>query len=122
MATIDLDYTLYHPLDQKYQSLYPPRPKDEAGGKEGAEDRGGIGPSKRIRASKPKLWDVVAQCRESGQLEALRDGRLRNGTTAKVDEEQGGSRSSYAKEKKIKAVREVEGDEEGGSAEGFFEE
>lgn len=130
IAAIDLDYTLYYPLDQKYQSLYPLQPpKGETGGKPGDEDRGEIELSKRSRASKPKLWDVVAQCRETGRLEALRDGRLGDGSM-KVDEEQVESGSSYNKVKKKKrkdTLREVEeeGSEEGsekGSDGGFFEE
>ena len=64
MAAIDLDYTLYHPLDQKYQSLYPPQPpQGETGGKATDEGHGEIGQSERSRESKPKLWEVVAQCR-----------------------------------------------------------
>lgn len=75
----------------------------------------------RSRASKPKLWDVVAQCRETGQLEALRDGRLKDGIPKAVEQEVE-SRSSYTKvKKKKKAVREERGEGYGGeNEEGFF--
>lgn len=125
IAAIDLDYTLYHPLEEKYQSLYPLQPpKGKTGSNEADEDGGGTGQPKRSRASKPKMWDVVAQCRETGQLEALRDGRLGNGVT-KPDEEEVGSRSSDTNVKKEKkALRKVkEGGESGEESEGgFFEE
>ena len=131
VAAVDLDYTLYHPLDQKYQSLYPQRPhQGETGGKPGdEEDRGGIEQSKHTRASRPKMWDVVAQCRGSGRLEALRDGRLGDGSMDAGDEVVG-SRHSDAKVKKKKkkdALQEMQGEESEGdegeeSEGGFFDE
>lgn len=125
IAAIDLDYTLYHPLDQKYQSLYPQRPpRGETDEKSGdKEERGGIESLTNTRASKPQMWDVVARCRESGQLEALRDGRLGDGSAKVGEEEEGGAGSSNAKvgkekKRKKKALREVEGEIPEGEGEG----
>lgn len=113
---------MYHPLDVKYQSLYPPPPKEEPAGKGGDADRGRKVHSKRNRALKPKLWDVVAQCRESGQLEALRDGKLRKSTTKAV-EESIGSESARAKVQRKKASHQMEEEELGEESDGgFFEE
>lgn len=75
------------------------------------------------------MWDVVAQCRASGRLEALRDGRMGDGSMD-VGDEVVGSRHSDAKVKKKrkkKAVQEVEGEKEEGeegeeSEGGFFDE
>lgn len=114
---------MYHPLDVKYHSLYPPPPKKEPGGKEGDADRGQKEHLRWDRALKPKLWDVVAQCRETGQLEALRDGKLTKGTTKTGEEEPTGSESAHVKVKRKKASHQREevklGEESDG---GFFEE
>lgn len=130
IAATDLDYTLYHPLDQKYQSLYPLQAstKGETDGKPGHEkDRGGIEQSTNAQASKPKMWDVVAQCRETGQLEALRDGRLGDGGVKMGEEDVGAGSSNVKVEKKEKkALREVEEEKSEGDQEesdgGFFDE
>lgn len=63
---------MYHPLDEKYHSLYPPKAGD------GAEDDGMIS-TERIKggkASRPAIRAVVEQCMRAGTLIALRDGKL----------------------------------------------
>lgn len=71
-AEVDLNYTMYHPLDEKYRSLYPPKVGDAA------EDDGRMS-TERIKggkASRPVIWTVVEQCMSAGTLIALRDGKL----------------------------------------------
>lgn len=71
-AEVDLNYTMYHPLDEKYHSLYPPKAGDAA------QDDGMI-KTERIKggiASRPAAWAVVEQCMRAGTLIALRDGKL----------------------------------------------
>lgn len=71
-AEVDLNYTMYHPLDEKYHSLYPPKAEDAA------QDDDMI-TTERIKggkASRPAVWAVVEQCMRAGTLIALRDGTL----------------------------------------------
>lgn len=71
-AEVDLNYTMYHPLDEKYHSLYPPKAWDAA-----QDD--GIITAERVKggeASRPAVWAVVEQCMRAGTLTALRDGKL----------------------------------------------
>lgn len=63
---------MYHPLDEKYHSLYPPKAGDAA-----QDD--GIITTERVNggeASRPAVWAVVEQCMRAGTLIALRDGKL----------------------------------------------
>lgn len=71
-AEVDLNYAMYHPLDEKYHSLYPPKAGDAA------QDDGMI-TTERLKggeASRPAVWAVVEQCMRAGTLIALRDGKL----------------------------------------------
>lgn len=71
-AEVDLNYTIYHPLDEKYHSLYPPKVGDAA------EVDGRIS-TERLKvgkASRPAMWAVVEQCMRAGTLISLRDGNL----------------------------------------------
>lgn len=68
-AVIDVNYTIYHPLTEKYQSLFP-RQEDAGGGETAA---------RKLVTEKPAMWKVVEQCTADGTLEALRDGKLATG-------------------------------------------
>lgn len=71
-AEVDLNYAMYHPLDEKYQSLYPPEQRHT--NKEEVEfDQK---KPREERASRPTLWNKVEQCMVEGTLMALRDGKL----------------------------------------------
>ena len=65
-AKIDVHYTIYHPLTEKYQSLFP-RQGDTGGEKP---------PARKLVMEKPAMWKVVERCTAEGTLEALRDGKL----------------------------------------------
>jgi len=70
-AEVDLSYTVYYPLEVKYQSLYP-RTADQGPLNE-AEELGGRGESK-VGGEKPPMWFIVERSMAEGTLEALRDG------------------------------------------------
>ena len=70
-AEVDVNYTIYHPLDEKYHSLYP-RNEPPIAGEEHSDNRG----PKQNGTPKPKIWAVVETCMEEGTLEALRNGKL----------------------------------------------
>lgn len=112
---------MYHPLEEKYHSLYPPKAGDAA------EDDGMLSTERKKgeKASRPAVWAVVEQCMRAGTLIALRDGKLgrrlpeakasgpitRNrGEKQKLEGEEAGSRRDY-----------VVKDEEKESDGGFFE-
>lgn len=119
-AEIDVNYTIYHPLTEKYQSLFP---RQEDAGVEGTAAR-------KLVTKKPAMWQVVQQCTAEGTLEALRDGKWATSTPvgkrkpsapeklgSKHDNKNGpaaaGSQSSKT------TARQAQDDESDG---GFFEE
>lgn len=69
VAEIDVNYAIYHPLTEKYRSLFPP--VDTADGHT----------VRRLVAERPDMWKSVEQCTADGSLEALRNGRLTTKST-----------------------------------------
>ena len=65
-AEIDVNYTIYHPLTEKYQSLFP-RQEDAGDGDTAV---------RKMVTEKPAVWKIVEQCTAEGTLEALKDGKL----------------------------------------------
>lgn len=61
----DLNYTLYYPLNQKYEAIYPRKENSKSDVTENGEP-----------VLKPAMWKVVEKCMEDGTLDALRDGTL----------------------------------------------
>ena len=116
-AKIDVYYTMYHPLTEKYQSLFPRR-----------GTTGGEGPAARkLVAERPALWKVVEQCTADGTLEALRDGKLatripvgKRKTTLEKLRSKGESKNGRDESELSKSAVPQEQDE--GSDGGFFEE
>lgn len=116
-ATIDMNYTIYHPLTEKYQSLFPRQ--GSAGGKET--------PARKLVTEKPAMWKVVERCTADGTLEALRDGKLATSIQAgkkknvpEIPRAKRGSESGHAGSKSVKSAARREQDED--SDGGFFEE
>ena len=70
---MDLNYTLYFPLYEKYQSLYP---RTAEQGPESEKEIGGRG-ERKLGGQRPPLWGVVEEAMADGTLDELRDGRLR---------------------------------------------
>ena len=117
-AKTDVNYTIYYPLTEKYQSLFP-----RQGGSSGGETT----PARKLVTEKPAMWDVVERCTADGTLDALRDGKLVTGMVAgkrkrhpakarskrQSKNDRAGSRASKG------AVAQEQHDESDG---GFFEE
>ena len=74
-AEVDLNYTMYYPLTQKYQSLYP---RVDGQASEGATDHKAIRSREQGKASRQDnpMWGLVEQSMSDGTLEELRDGKL----------------------------------------------
>ncbi|KAJ5601967.1 rRNA-processing protein EFG1 [Penicillium lagena] len=72
-ARVNLNYTIYYPLTEKYISLYP-KSKDQKSSETPAESDPENEPASK--SAKPALWSVVAKCMDEGILDQLRDGKL----------------------------------------------
>jgi rRNA-processing protein Efg1 len=131
-AKVDLNYTLYAPLDQKYISLYPSNSNGEntRGKKDNAKVEQGQDASTKDDAAgifrndsgqKPPLWYEVEKAMETDTLEALRDGKI---LKADKDEAQSLTFRSMAEPARGKRVPGIESDSAGedeGSEDDFFE-
>lgn len=118
VAQVDVKYTMYYPLTEKYVSLFP---KDEDSG----SGKGGAG------AGKPPVWAFVERCMVSGTLDMLRDGKLgvkpdgsvktREDSAPETDRKVGDK--SKDKDKDAGKSKTLAGDEADGESDGgFFEE
>ncbi|KAL9039910.1 MAG: hypothetical protein Q9214_004688 [Letrouitia sp. 1 TL-2023] len=67
VATVDLNYTLFYPLNEKYVGLFPRNENN-------VTDPGNSGNTHQH--PKPAMWKIVENCMFSGQLEALREGSM----------------------------------------------
>jgi len=72
---VNLNYTIYYPLTEKYLSIYP-----KSNGKPEAAESGSEAESSKMETktndAKPPLWAVVAKCMEEKTLDLLREGKL----------------------------------------------
>lgn len=76
IAEVDLNYTQYCPLDQKYEGIYPRTVNCNGIPTREAEEHGNDGDTEKILASRPAMWHVVETCMRNGTLEALRNGKM----------------------------------------------
>ena len=127
---MDLNYTLYCPLNEKYTSLY--KRTDGTGSADITMSDSTPGTyESTAETEKPPMWKVVEKCMDDGTLEALREGKLvgplaRDGieglspANARKSKAQSKPKSNNERTKKARqAAKEVEDAE---SDEGFFEE
>ncbi|PLN76357.1 hypothetical protein BDW42DRAFT_178910 [Aspergillus taichungensis] len=89
IAQVNLNYTIYYPLAEKYIALYATQQKKKKTG-ESADD----GDSKTVykpvhatAAEKPAMWRVVERCMKEGTLDRLREGKLGEDSSAKGEKE-----------------------------------
>ncbi|KAF5014751.1 hypothetical protein F66182_14156 [Fusarium sp. NRRL 66182] len=98
-AQIDVNYTIYYPLTEKYLSLYPQEKKrevidghnqkvatsDDGGEESGDEEMQASGDDKfaEKEGEKPPMWDVIKKCMANQTLDKLRDGKLNIGVDGK---------------------------------------
>ena len=73
-AEVDLNYTMYYPLAEKYQSLYP-RAELQGPPDEGKTSRIGGRAKRKVGGEKPPLWPLIERAMTESTLEALRDGK-----------------------------------------------
>lgn len=74
-ARVNLNYTIYCPLPEKYISLYP---KSNAKSSDGdvSETKSDLESKSQTESTKPPLWSVVEKCMKEGTLDDLREGKL----------------------------------------------
>ncbi|KAJ5327068.1 hypothetical protein MYU51_008313 [Penicillium brevicompactum] len=72
---VNLNYTIYYPLTEKYLSIYP-----KSNGKAEKAGSGSEGEASKketeAKQAKPPLWAVVVKCMEDETLDLLREGKL----------------------------------------------
>ena len=74
-ADVDLNYTLYCPLAEKYTSLY--KSTDDAGNSSTTLSNDSmISQGSESLVHRPPMWSIVEACMAEGTLWALRDGKL----------------------------------------------
>lgn len=86
---VDLNYTIYAPLGEKYISLFPPTGKEKISGMSGMsksflkpEEEAEVRTLKddnvvrNATGERPPMWFRVEECMQNGTLEQLRDGKL----------------------------------------------
>ncbi|KAI9041196.1 Efg1 domain-containing protein [Aspergillus affinis] len=81
IARVNLNYTIYYPLTEKYIALYAKvkKEKESSSKDDAAEDSADDAGFKAIHATvadKPALWHTVEKCMKDGTLDLLRDGKL----------------------------------------------
>lgn len=90
-AKVDLNYTLYHPLDMAYSALWPTKGKKDGDGVEQEVKKQGD----------PDMWLLVEKCMEEGKLDQLRNGKLLKSAPAmRNDDDSMGQDSRSAKKAK----------------------
>ena len=126
-AEVDVNYALYHPLDEKYQSLYPRNNDDGAK----IEDTFGNRSARKAGTTRPAIWKVVEDCMTGGTLEALRDGKLRSLLDERLQQNMSSKARLMEPSKKtgnqngkvVSPVRKISPAEQDGDSDGgFFEE
>ena len=129
-AQVDLNYTLYCPLGEKYTSLY--KRKDAQGNHDATmADDSTISQGSQSGAQQPAMWALVEQCMADNTLEALREGKLKGTLRSNLPQrspaanahnsrsgQKGKSRKDVTKHSEA-AQLEAQGND---SDEGFFEE
>lgn len=69
IAEVDLAYTQYSPLYQKYEALFPQR-------KEAQENNNEDTSNEQQPPPRPAMWTIVEKCMKNGTLDDLRNGTL----------------------------------------------
>ncbi|KAJ6131426.1 hypothetical protein N7523_001886 [Penicillium sp. IBT 18751x] len=81
-ARVNVNYTIYYPLTEKYIALYP---KSKSSGKDGAESESDADSEQKTHGddAKPPMWAIVEKCMEEDTLAELREGKLNIGPDGK---------------------------------------
>ncbi|EPS30285.1 hypothetical protein PDE_05236 [Penicillium oxalicum 114-2] len=80
IARVNLNYTIYYPLTEKYLSLYPKSHESSAEGDHKPDSGTDSKDSSKIpEGQRPPMWAIVEKCMEEGKLDELREGKLNIG-------------------------------------------
>ncbi|KAK4224159.1 hypothetical protein QBC38DRAFT_26484 [Podospora fimiseda] len=109
-AQVDIDYCIYYPFLEPYQSLYA---KPAAGEKDDETEETKDAAAKYLNVERPPMWALIEKTREEGKEALL---ALQN-RQPEGDESASGKKKS--KSGKVKGKRDANGDDSDG---GFFEE
>lgn len=129
-AQVDLNYTLYYPLNEKYTGLYKGTSATDSPNTTMPDPTLGTYES-TSETVKPSMWGIVEKCMEDGTLEALREGKLSNqsirdeikGSTPNDARKSKTKPRKRPKNKRPKKIRQtVQEAKDAESDEGFFEE
>lgn len=91
-AQINVNYTVYYPLSEKYISLYPQDKKKNASsttedgtdsGNDSNDEHAQKSGARKSDEKKPPLWPIVEKCTANGTLDKLRNGKLNIGFDGK---------------------------------------
>jgi hypothetical protein len=135
IAQINVNYTIYYPLSEKYISLYPQDKKKKTSATSDDEDEDGSDSDELLPKSgvskneKPPLWAIVEKCTANGTLDKLRNGKLNVGfdgkpKSAAAEKRSDGlpSSSQTTREKAAsKKAQKYENEDDDDSDGGFFE-
>lgn len=121
-AEVDLNYTRYCPLAEKYVGIFPRQ--------ETSKTEGTTKTSAPWQKTKPAMWTVVENCMANGTLQALRDGKLQTSVAMPLRPRKAAAKTIHGQadkpEPKIKATTHsgslVIENQEGDSDGGFFED
>jgi hypothetical protein len=110
-ARVNLNYTIYYPLTEKYLSLYPKSHSNSSGE---ADEKSGSGAeskeqNKTPEVSRPPMWSIIEKCMEEGTLDDLREGKLKigpDGQHTSAPAKKPTARESERKSKKDKTHKE----------------
>lgn len=120
---VDLNYTLYCPLGEKYTSLYK-RTNTQDNLDTTTADSSAISQGSEIDSPRPALWHVVEQCMADNTLAALREGKRK--TTLSTDVTAHRARPMHKAKSKNGAAKHSKNAlleaQAADSDEGFFEE
>lgn len=107
VARVNLNYTIYYPLTEKYLSLYPKsKGKPEEVGAESASESDSKDRKKYDGDAKPPLWPAVEKCMEEGSLDLLREGKLNIGADGQKISAAGKKSAVTAESQKPKIKKE----------------
>lgn len=102
-ARVNLNYTIYYPLTEKYMSLYPKsNGKSDDAGAASASESDSKEQEKEHKGTKPPLWTIVEKCMEDGSLDALREGKLNVGSDGQMISGSGKTETASAEASKSK--------------------
>ncbi|KAL8924780.1 MAG: hypothetical protein Q9208_003870 [Pyrenodesmia sp. 3 TL-2023] len=125
-AEVDLNYTLYHPLAEKYIGIFPRQDTST----EQDHLNGPPEPLAKPRQNRPAMWTAVEACMSNGTLEELRNGKLQTNIALRqqlrVALQKNSRRKLKEKDRTTQVVeqsgRSATNGAEGESDGGFFEE